>query len=259
MHHLRSIGGCEVTNLILFGGTMHKKYSILAALGILALVLSACGSANSPSTVAARTISINGAGTVYLTPDIAYINIGVHTEDPVIGLAVDHNNQKSQAVIKAIKDLGVAEKDIQTTNFSINNSIQYDPNTSAEIGTIFQVDNTVVVTMRDIGKLSQLLDSAIQAGANNINSVVFDVADKSAAVQQARLLALKNAHDLASELTTGMGVTLGAVQSLSYYDTSPSPYFGKGGESIGNGNSTTPINAGQMQLTVNVSITYEIK
>ena len=239
---------------------MRKIYTLMAAIVILALVLSGCGgSTTSASTVAARTISVNGTGIVYITPDIAYINIGVHTEDPEVGLAVNNNSLKSQAVIKAIKDLGVADKDIQTTNFSVINSIQYDPVTGVQSGTTYTVDNTVVVTIRDLAKLSDLLDSVIQAGANNINSVLFDIAEKSAAVQQARLLALENAQDLASELTKGLGVTLGAVQSLSYYENSPSPYFGKGGDSIGSGTSTTPINPGQMQLTVNVSISYEIK
>jgi len=238
---------------------MRNKYTLTAAIAILALILSACGSTNSASTIAARTISVNGTGTVYLVPDIAYINIGVHTQDSEIGKAVNSNSLKSQAVIKAIKDLGVAEKDVQTTNFSVNNSVQYDPVTNAQTGTVYSVDNTVVVTMRDLAKLSDMLDAVIQAGANNINSVAFDLADKSAAVQQARLLALENAHTLATELTSGLGVTLGPVQSLSYYDNVPSPYFGKGGESIGSGSSTTPINPGQMQLTVNVSISYEIK
>jgi uncharacterized protein YggE len=238
---------------------MRNKYTLMAAFAILAVVLSACGSTNSASPIATRTISVNGTGTVYLTPDIAYINIGVHTDGAEVGQAVNNNSLKSQAVIKAIKALGVADKDIQTTNFSVINSVQYDPTTGAELGMTYSVDNTVIVTMRDMAKLSDLLDGAIQAGANNINSVVFDIAEKSAAVTEARLLALKNAQDLATELTSGLGVTLGAVQSLSYYDSSPSPYFGIGGESMSSGASTTPINPGQMQLTVNVSISYEIK
>lgn len=238
---------------------MRNKYTLMAAFAILAVVLSACGPTNSASPIATRIINVNGTGTVYLTPDIAYINIGVHTDGAEVGQAVNNNSLKSQAVIKAIKALGVADKDIQTTNFSVINSVQYDPTTGAELGMTYSVDNTVIVTMRDMAKLSGLLDGAIAAGANNINSVVFDIAEKSAAVQEARLLALKNAKDLATELTSGLGVTLGAVQSLSYYDSSPSPYFGIGGESMSTGASTTPINPGQMQLTVNVSISYEIK
>ncbi|HCC78797.1 MAG: hypothetical protein A2X25_08645 [Chloroflexi bacterium GWB2_49_20] len=238
---------------------MRTKITLTASIAILALVLSACAPNVTGSTVAARTISVNGTGTVYLTPDIAYINIGVHTENPEVGKAVDMNSQKSQAVMTAIKALGVEAKDIQTTNFSVNNSIQYDPTSGLQTGTIYMVDNTVIITMRDLAKMSDILDASIQAGANNINSVSFDIADKSEAVQQARLLALENAHKLATELTDGAGVTLGDVQTLSYYDYSPSPFYGKGGEGVDTAASSAPINPGQMQLTVDVSIIYEIK
>jgi uncharacterized protein YggE len=237
---------------------MRTKITFIASIAILALVLSACAPASS-STISLRNISVNGTGTIYLTPDIAYINIGVHTEAPDVGQAVDSNNQKSQAVVQAIKSLGVEAMDIQTTNFSVYNSPQYDPMTGLQTGTTYMVDNTVYVTMRDLVKLGDLLDASIQAGANNINSVSFDVADKTSSVQQARLLALENAHTLATELAAGAGVTLGAVQTLSYYDYAPSPYYGMGGGGADSAASVAPINPGQMQLTVNVSITYEIK
>jgi uncharacterized protein YggE len=241
------------------GGTMRTKIILITSIATLAFGLSACAPTSTSSEVAARTLSVNGTGTVYLVPDIAYINIGVHTEEPEIGQAVDTNNQKSQAVITAIKTLGVEDKDIQTNNFSVTNSIIYDPVSGQQTGTTYVVDNTVVITMRNLAKLSDLLDAAIQAGANNINSVSFDVADRTSAIQEARLLALEKAHTLASELADGAGVTLGAVQTLSYYDYLPSPYYGRGGEGASTGASTAPINPGQMQLSVDVSIVYEIK
>jgi len=238
---------------------MRTKFSLLSSIAILAFVLSACAPSATGSQVAARTISVNGTGIIYLTPDIAYINIGVHTEDPEVGTAVDMNNQKSTAVISAIKALGVEAKDIQTTNFSVYNSVQYDPMSGMESGTIYMVDNTVIITMRDLAKMSDLLDGSIRSGANNINSVSFDIADKTEAIQQARMLALENAQTLAKELTDGAGVTLGAVQTISYYDYSPSPYYGKGGAGLDSAASSSPINPGVMQLSVDVSIVFEIK
>ena len=174
---------------------MRNKIIFFTVVAALTMFLSACGSGSSASLVSERTISVNGRGTVYLTPDIAYISIGVHTEDSEVGVAVDQNNQKSTAIIDAIKELGIAAEDIQTSNFSVYDSREYDPITGKEIGTIYMVDNSVVVTLRDIAKMSSLLDDSISAGANNINSVSFDIADKSAAIQQARLLALENARD----------------------------------------------------------------
>ena len=249
----------KVHNNYFLGGNMRTRISLITSIAILALVLSACAPNASGSQVAARTISVNGNGTIYLSPDIAYINIGVHTEDPEVGKAVDMNNQKSQAVINAIKAFGVEAKDIQTSNFSVYNSVQYDPMSGQETGSIYMVDNSVVVTVRDLTKMSDLLDASIRSGANNINSVSFDIADKTEAIKQARLLALENAQMLAKELSEGAGVTLGAVQTLSYYDYSPSPYYGRGAESMDSPVSSTPINAGIMQLSVDVSVIYEIK
>jgi len=237
---------------------MRNKINLMAALAILGLTLAAC-SAKGTSPLATRTISVNGTGTVYLTPDIAYINVGVHTENPDVGQAVDQNNQKSQAVIQAIKGLDVADKDIQTTNFNVSENMQNDPVTGAQTGVNYLVDNTVNVTMRDLSKLSDLLDAVIQAGANYINGVNFDLADRSLAVQQARLLAVQNARKLAEDLAKGANLSLGDVQTLSYYDYAPSPFYGKGGAEAASAASSAPINPGQMQLTVNVSITYAIK
>jgi len=72
-------------------------------------------------------------------------------------------------------------------------------------------------------------------------------------------LALENAQALAKELTDGAGVTLGEVQTLSYYDYSPAPYYGSGGVNMDSSSPSTPINPGQMELSVDVSVVYEIK
>jgi uncharacterized protein len=238
---------------------MRNKLTFFTIITALILTLSACGANSSGTAVAARTISVNGSGTVYLTPDIAYINIGVHTEDADVGTAVDQNNQKSKAIIDAIKELDVADEDIQTTNFSVYNSQQYDPITGKQTGILYMVDNSVVIKLRDLSKMSSLLDGSIAAGANNINSVSFDIADKSEPIKQARMLALENAQSLAKELSDGAGVTLGDVQTLSYYDYSPAPYYGSGGVNMDSTSPSTPINPGQMQLSVDVSVVYEIK
>ena len=114
----------------------------------------------------------------------------------------------------------MADKDIQTTNFSIYPQQQYD-NNGKMTGIIYVVDNTVYVTVRDLTKLGDLLDASVTAGANNINSISFDVADKTAALSQARLAAVADARKQADELTGATGVTLGTVQTISYYDSTP--------------------------------------
>jgi uncharacterized protein YggE len=233
---------------------MRTKLSIFVL--ILVLALSACGTAAAQP----RSLSVSGNGTVYLTPDIAYIYIGVHNEEPAIATAVNSNNAQTQALVDALKNAGIAAVDIQTSNFSVYTT-SYDKATGQPTGTAYAVDNTVYVTVRDLTKLGTLLNTAVGAGANNINSITFDVADKTAAMAQARLKAMDNARSLASELAKTAGVTLGQIQVVNYSDNSPIAYnYGMGG---GGGsaapNQSVPIQPGLTQVTVTVSVTYAIK
>jgi uncharacterized protein YggE len=243
---------------------MRTKHILLAAMLALVFVLSACSGSGSAKeeTSTNNNISVSGNGIVYLTPDIAYIFVGVHTENKDIAEAVDRNNAQAQAVVDALKNLGVAAQDIQTSSFSVWSSQQYDPATNQPIGFIYYVDNTVYITVRDLTTLGRLLDTVVGAGANNINSIQFDVADKDAALAEARQQAMDKAKTLAQELAAIAGVQLGAVQSISYTDYTPTPYYGMGiggGEGAAAPNATVPIQPGQIQVSVSVSVTYGIK
>jgi len=242
---------------------MRLKTFIPAVLLMTAFLLTACGG----TVVAAsngnpNNLAVTGTGTVYLTPDIAYIYIGVHTENENISQAVDDNNAKALAVQAALLEYGVAEGDIQTSNFSIWPSQQYDAITSQITGTIYMVDNSVYVTVRDLDSMKDILGASIEAGANSINSIQFDVADKSEGLTQARQLAVDNANALAEELADITDVSLGEIQSISYYDNQVYPYYGYGmggGGGGAEGVSVASIAPGQLTLTVSVSITYGIK
>jgi uncharacterized protein YggE len=247
---------------ILQGDKMRTKSLLVSIVLLLAVVLSACGpAAITPAAGAQRTLNVNGAGQVNLTPDIAYIYVGVHTELSTAADAMAGNNVQTQKVIDALKKSDVDEKDIRTTNFNIWQMDKYDPATGMPTGEkVYAVDNTVYVTVRKLDKLGNLLDTLVKAGANNINSIQFDVADKTAATKQARDAAVNDAKTQAQELAGVAGVTLGEITSISFYESSPSPVmdtFGKGGGMAAN--ASVPIQPGQMTLTVTVSMTYEIK
>ena len=238
---------------------MKNKFLFIIAVLVLGTVLAACG----PSTITVqpqpmqRTLTVTGSGMVTLTPDVAYIYIGVHTENVSVAEAVAENNTKAQAVATAIKGFGVEVKDVQTTNFSIWPQDQYDDKGNKS-GTIFNVDNTVYITVRDLTKIGDLLDASIRAGANTINSIQFDVADKTEALSQARKAAVENAQKQAQELVDATGVKLGDVQTISYYDSTPlSADYGKGGGAMAA--SSVPVSSGQYQLTTTVTIVYELK
>jgi uncharacterized protein YggE len=99
----------------------------------------------------------------------------------------------------------------------------------------------------------------VGAGANNINSISFDVADKTTAMEEARQKAMANAGSLATELAKTAGVQLGEIQAISYSDNSPLSSYGMGGGGAAAPNASVPIQPGQTQISVTVSVTYALK
>jgi uncharacterized protein YggE len=239
---------------------MKTKIFFLIAVLVLGTALTACG----PSSITVqpqppqRTITVTGTGKVTLTPDIAYISIGVNTQKASAKDAVTENNTQAQAVVAAIKGFGVADKDIQTTDFSIYPQQQYDTN-GKQTGIIYVVNNTVYVTMRDLSKLGTLLDSTVTSGANNINSIQFDVADKTSALSQARQAAVTDARKQADELTKATGVAVGDVQNISYYDSTAPVTVQYAKADMAAGAGSVPVQAGSMQISTTVTIVYGLK
>lgn len=242
---------------------MKTRFYFVAAVALLALLMSACGptTVNQAAAPPLRSVSVSGAGTAYLVPDIAYIYVGVHTELPSAAEAVEQNNEQTQTMIEALRDFGIEARDIRTTNFSIWPQERYDPLTGTPTGQkTYVVDNTVYVTVRDLDQLGELLDTVIAAGANTVNSVQFDVADKDEALKDARAEAVKDAKAKAEELAAAAGVDVGEVLTINFQDSAAYPIFdGKGGGGGAAMEAAVPIQPGQLTFTVSVNVTYAIK
>jgi uncharacterized protein len=238
---------------------MKTKSLIIFAVLVFALLASACAPIANQDV---RTLSVSGNGQAFLAPDIAYIYIGVHTEQPTAAEAVAENNSQTQALISAIQDFGIDPKDIRTSNFSIWPMDRYDPATGSPTGEkTYAADNTVYVTVRDLETLGDLLDTAVQAGANTVNSVQFDVENKDDALKEARVDAMNNAKAQAQELADAAGLSLGEIQSISFVDNQYPVFDGKGGGGgfASEAAAAVPIQPGQLSFTVTVNVTYALK
>lgn len=208
-----------------------------------------------------RTLNVTGVGTVYLTPDIATITVGVHSENKDVTQAVTANNASIQKVKDALVKFGIDEKDIQTQNFNVYQNQKYDAN-GQPTETVFAVDNTLSVIVRDISQVGKLLGTVVSSGANSINGITFDVADKTQAMTDAHKLALSNAQKQAEEIATALGATLGSVQSavVNYSEsTIPVPYGVGGGSVERSAAVNVPISTGQLVVTTTIQLTYEIQ
>lgn len=242
---------------------MRKRMYLITGVMLLAISLSACDAAiaqtasSSSESQPARTLTVTGNGKVFLTPDIANVSIGVQTQGKDAAEAVSSNNAETQKVIEALKGMGVEAKDIQTTNFSIYPRQEYDNNGNLT-GITYVVDNTVYVTVRDLSKIGDLLNSVVQSGANSISGIQFDVADRVKALSEARKAAVDNAHAQAEELAQAAGVKLGPVQSITVSSSAPIPMV-QSREALAAGAAEVPISPGQLSLSVDVTVVYEIQ
>ena len=238
---------------------MNKKLSLMLISLVVLGLLAACSPQAAPaSSENMRSMSVSGTGRVTLVPDKATINIGVRTEADEVKDALDGNTAQANAISEVLQELGVAEEDIQTSNFNVYPSERYNPMTGQAEGKYFVVENTVNVIVRDLGSLGDVLTAVVDAGANNIYGISFDVEDRDAAVAEARTLAIDDAKVKAQAIAADAGVSLGDLINISVYSgSSPITYYdAKGGAYA---ESEVPISAGTLTILMECSLTYELK
>ncbi len=232
--------------------------SVLAlgmVIGLISPVFAAAPSAEEPPQ---RTITVTGEGTIALDVDMASISIGVQSEDKEAAKAVAANTAQAKQVLERLKQAGIEDKDIQTSNFTVYPRQQYDPD-GKPTETTYIVENTVFVKVRSLDKIGEILDSVIKAGANNIHSIQFDVADKAGAYQKALEAALQDARVKAEVVAKASNVKLGPVFSVQVVGGSVPISYGRGMlQAAPAADSKVPIAGGQTEITASVTVVYLI-
>lgn len=216
------------------------------------LVLCAAAMLLAPAQAAERLVTVTGEATVAIAPDAAVIRIGVSSQEKTAREASDTNARQMTAVLAAIKDSGIAERDIQTSRLSLQP--QYDPNKSGTARlTGFQATNQVTVKIRDIDKLAIVLDRAIASGANEMSGIEFVVSEQSKMLDQARDEAIADARRKAELYAKAAGAKLGNVVSISEEGPAPQP---RPMQALRAG--AVPISPGEQTLRAIVSVSYEL-
>lgn len=240
---------------------MKRSIALILASVILLGALAGCvAPASTGTTPQTRTLSAYGNGQVYLVPDLAYVYVGVRADADDVATALNKNNVQSQQVAEAVKGFGVETKDVQTANFNVYPMTDYNPN--GEVSRkYYVVENTIYITVRDLSKLGSLLDAVVRSGANTINGITFDVANKEEASAQARDAAIQKARTQAEDIAKAAGVSLGKMQNISISSSGGTVpvYEAKGGGAAYAANTSVPVSAGQLLISVDAYLTYEIK
>jgi len=247
----------------------HKKHALLIIIGLFLAVMTLSKIVDvyykivKPSD---RQISFTGSGIIYNKPDLALTNFSVITEAKTINETMIPNAEKMNKVIEVIKGQGVEDKDIKTTDFSIYPRYEYTkeevysyypPSNRKLVG--YEMRQTIEVKIRDLKKVGEIMQSVIDAGANQVGELQFTIDNQDLIKEQAREKAIQDAKSKAQELASQLGMKLGKIINFSesgiypYYDLAKS-YAGMGG-----GEAAPQIEVGENKTEVTVTITYEIK
>ena len=240
------------------------NFALLVLSALLIISLSACD-VNVPSTLfspSTATIQVSGNGSVIGEPDMATLNLGVSVLRKTVAVAREDAASAMTAVVESLKTNGVAEEDIKTSNFSIYP--QYDYTEMGRILRGYNVNNTISAKVMELDTLSKIIDDAAEGGGDSvvINSIQFSIEDPTPLQTQARSLAVKNAEAKARTLAEAGGVTLGkpiAITETTYTSGPPIVYDEAAAIDADAGRTPTPISPGELTVTVNVNVTYEIE
>ncbi len=234
---------------------------VLSALLVVALATTAFAA----TAIEAPTVTVSATAKITVEPDIAYVSLGVRTENKSSKTAKQENTELMTKVLAALKKAGVDEKDIQTSNLSMYTNYSWDNNGNRKL-TGYTVDNTVSVTVRDLDKVGDIVDAAMNAGANQFNNVSFGVEDEEDYYIQALTQATKKAKRRASAIAAASEMTLGKAVSISSDGANYNPYVYYAEDAVADeavkvegASIGSTINSGTVTVTATINATYGMK
>lgn len=239
-----------------------------ASLGLLlsaAAVPAALAQAQAPTPVAdslfrATTLNLSAYGETKVAPDMASISLGVMTEGKTAAEAMQANATRMSAVMASLRKAGIADKDIQTSNLSLNPQYKYQENQPPLlIG--YQASNNVTITVHDLKRLGAAVDASVTAGANQVQGISFGLEDPTAAENAARAAAVKALVAKADLYAQATGYKVSRLVSLSegggYTPQPPMPMAAFAAKRM-ESDAGTSVSGGQLSVRIDISGLYEL-
>ena len=234
--------------------------ALLLSAGVAAAMLSGTGPvAAANGDPSPHTVTVAGTGKVSGVPDVLRLDLGVQRTGDNVNAALNAANADIRKIKKALSDHGVADKDIQTSNLSINPHWEQDGNNSRIKG--YDVFETLTVKLRKLADAGDAISDAADAGGNatRINGVTFDIEDNGDMLKQARDRAFADAKDKAEQYARLAGRELGEVSSISESQngfSQPVPMYAAGDAAMEK--SAVPIEAGTQQVSIDSTVVWEL-
>ncbi len=257
-----------------WGKRMQTLSTALAVLLIVFLgvqILSSLKSMDKRSMIQ-NTISVSGKGEVIAVPDIATVTFAVVEQAKTVPEAQSKATAKMDSTLKALKALGIEDRDIKTTDYSAYPRYEYFnqvctqfscPPSGGQTIVGYEVRQSILVKIRTIADAGKILGAIGTAGVSDISGPSFTVDDEDAKVREARKAAIDDAKAQAKQLAKDLGVRLGDIVSFGESGNYPSPIYYARDMAMGMGGSSEAsapqLPTGENKITSNVTITYEIK
>jgi len=207
-------------------------------------------------------IWVNGEGKVTAVPDVAVLSLGIESQELTVAEAQARASEAMDKVMKALKDAGIDDKDIQTQYFNIQKVTRWDSDKQEEIVIGYRVTNTVTAKVRKVDEAGSVIDAVAAAGGDltRINSIGFTVDDPTPYQEQARVKAVDDAAAKAKKLAETAAVKLGKPTYISESSYIPGPIYRDVGVKAEGVPATveTPISPGEMEITTSVQMAYAI-
>jgi uncharacterized protein YggE len=208
-------------------------------------------------------IVVTGEGEAAVAPDMAVVTLAVMREAPSAREALDQNNDAMQSVIDAMKEAGIAERDLQTAGLQLAPRYVYPQDGNGEEQpkiVAYQVTNTLTVRVRDIASVGRIIDRSVDLGVNQGGNIAFTNDDPAAATTEARKRAVEDAITRARTLAEAAGVELGSIIELTEMASTPPPMpMAARAYRMEAADAAVPVEAGENVYTVQVNVTFELK
>lgn len=237
------------------GGILMHMKKIIAAIFALTLMLSAATAFAADNVDMRSMLAVDGHGEGFVTPDMATITIGVTTLGQDASKAQNDNALQSGRTRDAIRALGIAESDIQTSNYSFQPNYETGERSRNKISG-YVVNNSIVVTVRNTKLVGRVIDTALASGANEISSLDFSARDTEAVRKEALLAAVSDARQKADILAQGVGRRIIGIKSVSENTGTLESRRLNSSMLMLAKDAATPIEAGSLSLSANVHIEY---
>ncbi len=249
---------------------MKRTFLIAAAIAALSPLTAAFAQGASANPVVASgnaVLNIAAEGKSTRTPDLAVFSAGVTTQATTAGAALNENANRMTAVIASLRKAGIAERDIQTSNLSVNPVYgqpkrlpdgSFEQQEQVIVG--YQATNQVSVRQRKLDSYGKVIDTLVANGANQVNGPSFQIDNADAAMDEARIEAMKKARARADLYAKAAGLRVVRVLSISENAgwSPPQPQVMFARADMASAPKSSPVAAGELEMTVTINVSYEL-